>query len=65
VRCSPPGPDPAAAYHASGYAEKIIAERVGGTAASWGPEAPSTQELLPTKFPVIRPNEGTTHETRT
>jgi L-rhamnose isomerase/sugar isomerase len=29
-------PDPVAAYHASGYAEKIIAERVGGTPASWG-----------------------------
>ena len=29
-------PDPVAAYHRSGYAEKIIAERVGGTPASWG-----------------------------
>ena len=28
-------PDPVAAYHRSGYAEKIIAERVGGTPASW------------------------------
>jgi L-rhamnose isomerase/sugar isomerase len=29
-------PDPVAAYHRSGYGEKIIAERVGGTPASWG-----------------------------
>ncbi len=29
-------PDPIAAYLRSGYAEKIIAERVGGTQASWG-----------------------------
>jgi L-rhamnose isomerase/sugar isomerase len=29
-------PDPIAAYHRSGYGEKIIAERVGGTPASWG-----------------------------
>ncbi|GAA1983749.1 L-rhamnose isomerase [Catenulispora subtropica] len=29
-------PDPLAAYHASGYAEKIAAERVGGTQAGWG-----------------------------
>ncbi len=29
-------PDPVAAYLASGYAEKIIADRVGGTAAGWG-----------------------------
>src|SRR5690242_3050304 len=29
-------PDPAAAYQRSGYAEKIIAGRVGGTPASWG-----------------------------
>ncbi len=29
-------PDPFAAYLRSGYQEKIIAERVGGTAASWG-----------------------------
>jgi L-rhamnose isomerase / sugar isomerase len=29
-------PDPVAAYHRSGYAEKIIANRVGGTQASWG-----------------------------
>jgi L-rhamnose isomerase/sugar isomerase len=29
-------PDPMAAYAASGYAEKIIAERVGGTQAGWG-----------------------------
>jgi L-rhamnose isomerase / sugar isomerase len=29
-------PDPVAAYHRSGYQEKIIADRVGGTAASWG-----------------------------
>jgi L-rhamnose isomerase/sugar isomerase len=29
-------PDPIAAYHASGYAEKIRAERVGGEAAGWG-----------------------------
>jgi len=28
--------DPMRAYLASGYAEKIVAERVGGTAASWG-----------------------------
>ncbi len=29
-------PDPVAAYHRSGYAEKIIADRIGGTPASWG-----------------------------
>jgi L-rhamnose isomerase / sugar isomerase len=29
-------PDPLAAYHRSGYAEKIIAERIGGTQAGWG-----------------------------
>jgi L-rhamnose isomerase/sugar isomerase len=29
-------PDPVAAYKSSGYAEKIITERVGGTAAGWG-----------------------------
>jgi L-rhamnose isomerase/sugar isomerase len=29
-------PDPLAAYAASGYAERIVAERVGGTAAGWG-----------------------------
>jgi len=29
-------PDPVKAYASSGYAEKIVAERVGGTAASWG-----------------------------
>src|ERR1700735_2549806 len=29
-------PDPIAAYQRSGYAEKIIKERIGGTAASWG-----------------------------
>ena len=29
-------PDPVAAYHRSGSQEKIIADRVGGTPASWG-----------------------------
>jgi len=29
-------PDPVAAYLRSGYQEKIIAGRVGGTPASWG-----------------------------
>ncbi len=29
-------PDPVAAYHRSGYGEKIIRERVGGTQAGWG-----------------------------
>jgi L-rhamnose isomerase/sugar isomerase len=29
-------PDPIAAYQRSGYAEKIIADRLGGTPASWG-----------------------------
>jgi L-rhamnose isomerase / sugar isomerase len=29
-------PDPMAAYARSGYAEKIVAERVGGTQAGWG-----------------------------
>jgi L-rhamnose isomerase/sugar isomerase len=29
-------PDPIAAYHRSGYAEKIAADRIGGTPASWG-----------------------------
>jgi L-rhamnose isomerase/sugar isomerase len=29
-------PDPRAAYRASGYAERIVAERIGGTQAGWG-----------------------------
>jgi L-rhamnose isomerase / sugar isomerase len=29
-------PDPMAAYAASGYAQRIVAERVGGTPAGWG-----------------------------
>jgi L-rhamnose isomerase/sugar isomerase len=29
-------PDPVAACHRSGYAEKIAAERIGGTQAGWG-----------------------------
>src|SRR6201985_2765643 len=29
-------PDPMAAYAHSGYAEKIVADRIGGTQASWG-----------------------------
>jgi L-rhamnose isomerase/sugar isomerase len=29
-------PDPVRAYLASGYAEKIASERIGGTAAGWG-----------------------------
>ena len=29
-------PDPLAAYARSGYGEKIVAERVGGTPAGWG-----------------------------
>jgi L-rhamnose isomerase / sugar isomerase len=29
-------PDPVAAYHRSGYGERIITERVGGAAAGWG-----------------------------
>ncbi|MGW3664416.1 L-rhamnose isomerase [Streptomyces sp. NPDC005141] len=29
-------PDPVAAYHRSGYADRIAAERVGGTQAGWG-----------------------------
>ncbi|MQY30958.1 L-rhamnose isomerase [Nocardia aurantia] len=29
-------PDPIAAYRRSGYLEKIVAERVGGSAAGWG-----------------------------
>jgi L-rhamnose isomerase/sugar isomerase len=29
-------PDPLAAYHASGHAERIAKERVGGTQAGWG-----------------------------
>src|SRR5216683_3134003 len=29
-------PDPIAAYHRSGYGEKITADRIGGTPASWG-----------------------------
>jgi L-rhamnose isomerase / sugar isomerase len=28
--------DPVAAYHASGYAVKIIADRQGGSPAGWG-----------------------------
>ena len=29
-------PDPMAAYATSGYAQRIVAERAGGTAAGWG-----------------------------
>ncbi len=29
-------PDPVAAYHRSGYQDKIVAERAGGTQAGWG-----------------------------
>jgi L-rhamnose isomerase/sugar isomerase len=29
-------PDPVAAYNRSGYQEKIVADRIGGTPASWG-----------------------------
>jgi L-rhamnose isomerase/sugar isomerase len=29
-------PDPIAAYHRSGWAEKIVEERVGGQQAGWG-----------------------------
>jgi L-rhamnose isomerase / sugar isomerase len=29
-------PDPMAAYARSGYAERIVAERVGGVQAGWG-----------------------------
>jgi L-rhamnose isomerase/sugar isomerase len=29
-------PDPMGAYKASGYAERIVAERVGGSQAGWG-----------------------------
>lgn len=29
-------PDPIAAYHRSGYQDKIVAERAGGTQAGWG-----------------------------
>src|SRR5450755_3326267 len=29
-------PDPVAAYHQSGYGQRIIEERIGGTPASWG-----------------------------
>ena len=29
-------PDPLAAYAASGYAERIAADRVGGAQAGWG-----------------------------
>ena len=29
-------PDPVAAYHRSGYGEKIVADRIGGTQAGWG-----------------------------
>jgi L-rhamnose isomerase / sugar isomerase len=29
-------PDPVAAYYRSGYAERIVADRVGGTQAGWG-----------------------------
>ncbi|WP_344280295.1 L-rhamnose isomerase [Streptomyces hebeiensis] len=28
--------DPVAAYHASGYGKRIVAERIGGTQAGWG-----------------------------
>jgi L-rhamnose isomerase/sugar isomerase len=29
-------PEPVAAYKASGWAERIVADRVGGTQAGWG-----------------------------
>jgi L-rhamnose isomerase/sugar isomerase len=29
-------PDPVAAYHRSGYQDKIAADRIGGTPAGWG-----------------------------
>ena len=29
-------PDPVAAYHRSGYQDKIVADRIGGTPAGWG-----------------------------
>jgi L-rhamnose isomerase/sugar isomerase len=29
-------PDPMAAYTRSGYPERIVADRVGGTQAGWG-----------------------------
>jgi L-rhamnose isomerase/sugar isomerase len=29
-------PDPVAAYQRSGYGQRIIEERIGGTPASWG-----------------------------
>jgi L-rhamnose isomerase/sugar isomerase len=29
-------PEPVKAYLASGYGEKMVAQRVGGTAAGWG-----------------------------
>jgi L-rhamnose isomerase/sugar isomerase len=29
-------PDPMAVYHASGYAERIVADRIGGQQAGWG-----------------------------
>ncbi len=29
-------PDPVAAYQRSGYYERIVAERVGGSQAGWG-----------------------------
>ncbi|MET9911198.1 rhamnose isomerase, partial [Streptomyces sp. NPDC006476] len=29
-------PDPIAAYHRSGWQQRIVAERVGGTQAGWG-----------------------------
>ena len=29
-------PDPVAAYHRSGYQDKIVTERIGGTQAGWG-----------------------------
>ena len=37
-------PDPVAAYHRSGYAERIRAERVGGQQAGWAPDTRITSK---------------------
>ena len=43
--------DPMAAYAASGYAQRIAAERVGGTQAGWGPDPPASDPRLPAHRP--------------
>jgi L-rhamnose isomerase / sugar isomerase len=55
-------PDPVAAYQRSGYADKIIADRVGGTPASWGSQ-PCAHALRPAR-PGARRRGGRTSKAK-